>query len=212
MDPLAQLNLGGLEKGRTYLVVGERGTGKTLFCMLATLKFALRNSKVVYVLTQADLSFMVAERLLASHRLPRRVLNNIIFVKLLDRSSEANLPALLEAIKPAAFVFDEVNWGYESYVADNFDLAVYRNRLLSHLLAEIHSVCRKIGCTKIYTADILSGGKVLGYNVLKYFSDIVVELKRSKHSYRVNLLSGGFKLKSYSYTIDSRGFQIGGGN
>lgn len=212
LDPLSQLNFGSLEKGHTYLVVGERGSGKTLFCMLAALLFALKSSRVVYVLTQGELCFRLAERLIANHGLPNRILENILFMEPHHRSSEAYLPALLEETRPSAFIFDEINWGYTSYVAGNLELAVYRNRLLSNLLAEIHGVCRSFECTTIYTADILSGGGVLAHNALTYFCDITVELRRLKRGYRASLISGGSRLKSYPYTIGRLGFQIGEAN
>jgi KaiC/GvpD/RAD55 family RecA-like ATPase len=215
MDPLHQLGFGRLQKNTTYLVVGERGTGKTLLCMLAALHYASKKLTVVYMLTSSVLSFNLAERILTLNPLSKEHLEHIVFVRLQERSSEGRIPYIIEALKPSMLIFDEANWGYENYIAENIDLTIYRSRLLSNLLAEIHGLRTKIGFTVIYTADLYEGGKILGYKVMSYFSDHIIELTKSKNSnrrFKANLITDGLKIKSCSYRIGDIGFQVGEGN
>jgi hypothetical protein len=215
LDPMSQLNFGRLEKNTTYLIVGPRGTGKTLFCMLAAISFALKDRRSLYLITQSDLSFKLAENLIGNHRLPIKILDNVIFVRPTNRNIEPGIPRLIEATRPSIFIFDEIIWGYGSYVMENIELAVYRSRLLSNMLAEIHSLRESVGFTTIYTADTQQGGRVLASKVLGYFSDIVVEFIKQRGyqgSYRAVLRSDKLRPKSYSYTIDKLGFHIGENN
>ncbi len=215
LDPMSQLNFGRLEKNTTYLIVGPRGTGKTLFCMLAAISFALKDWRSLYLITQSDLSFKLAENLIENHRLPIKILDNVIFVRPTNRNVEPRIPKLIEATRPSIFIFDEVIWGYGSYVMENIELAVYRSRLLSNMLAEIHSLRESVGFTTIYTADTQQGGRVLASKVLDYFSDITVEFIKQRSyqgSYRAVLRSNELRPKSYSYTIDKVGFHIGENN
>ncbi|MEM3794399.1 MAG: hypothetical protein QW429_00845 [Thermoprotei archaeon] len=212
LDPMAQLNFGRLETKTTYLVVGSRGAGKTLFCMLAAISYALRDMTVLYTMTQGDLSFNLANNLVENYKLPKRVLKNITFMRPNNRNAESKIPQLLEELKPSIFILDEAIWSYGNYVVENFELAVYRSRLLSGMLAEIHSLRERIGFTIIYTADIQQGGRILADGVLNYFSDTVVELSRhrgNRNQFDAALLRDGLKLKSYSYTIDKLGFRVG---
>ena len=215
LDPMSQLNFGRLEKNTTYLIVGPRGTGKTLFCMLAAISFALKEWRSLYLITQSDLSFKLAENLIENHRLPIKILDSVIFVRPTNRNVEPRVPKLIEATRPSIFIFDEVIWGYGNYVMENIELAVYRSRLLSNMLAEIHSLRENVGFTTIYTADTQQGGRVLASKVLDYFSDIVVEFIKQRGyqgSYRAVLRSNKLRPKSYSYTIDKLGFHIGENN
>ncbi len=182
--------------------------------MLAAISFALRDLRSLYLITQSDLSFKLAENLIENHRLPKKILDNVVLVRPTNRNVESRIPKLIEATRPSIFIFDEVIWSYGSYVMENIELAVYRSRLLSNMLAEVHSLRESIGFTTIYTADT-QGGRVLANKVLEYFSDIVVEFLKQRgyqSSYRAVLRSNGLKPKSYSYTIDKLGFHIGENN
>lgn len=49
IDGLDDLIGGGLQKGKTYLISGEAGTGKTVFCLQYTLDGLSRKENVVYL-------------------------------------------------------------------------------------------------------------------------------------------------------------------
>ncbi len=185
---LNELLKGGFEDDTINTVFGPAGSGKTTTMMYFMIRHALEGKKVLYIETESGFS---TERLRQITPDYSEVLKRIIFLKPV---SFDELSRILEKLRGEidksvyALIIDSVGtlYRYELGKKDNFEM----NRLLGVQLSYLSEIVRKQGVPVLLTdqvySDVVSGGisRMVGGDVIKYTSKLIVELKKLKDNKR----------------------------
>jgi RecA/RadA recombinase len=211
LDPLTQFGAGALEKNQTYLVYGESGVGKTLFCLLAALSFAKQKRNVLYASTENISVVNKLSALVNSHFIDHSVLDEILLFQIRTQKDEAKIPEVISRSGVLLVVYDSATHIYSTYISENTKLIILRNKLFTNFLACMHSIRKKRDLSIVYTSKVLGAkNKAVAHNALAYFSDwhIWFSKKSIAHEYS-SYFEANRTQRRYSYTIDNLGFAAG---
>jgi len=196
IEKLDQILHGGLIRGKTYLVAGETGTGKTIFAMQFLIHGASSLGQPgLYVSGDEDIESLIngvrefgwnVDELIDTDRLhflslvsefPEKFDSKALKIgvrTLVERiekwSKQFNIKRLvLDPIAPFILGEDRLNWVRE-----------YVRRLITEIE-------RRIGCTTIMTSEVPTGSNALSrYGIEEYLASgvIVLRLEKGIRGYR----------------------------
>lgn len=180
---------GGYETDIVTVVYGSSGTGKTNFCLIASVSQAKKGNKVVYIDTEGGFS---SERVkqLCSQEEYKKVLENILLLKPtnFEEQKEA-FKTLLKYLKNevSLIIVDGMTILYrldfaEAKLKNNGELQNINSSLVQQIktLAEI---ARKREIPVIVTNQVYrweDENKMVGGDILKYWSKCHIELENDK--------------------------------
>jgi len=189
IEGLDKLIGGGFIKGRTYLVAGETGTGKTIFALSYILHGAKRGEPGVYLLVDEDYEQFVSGARSFGWDLEELVNKNLLSIvtilpdfiervkgKSIDaivKSIVENLSEEISRINAERLVIDPI----APLVVGEHDVSVMRE-YVRNLLVTIE---RKLGVTTIVTSEIPTGTLRLSrFDVEEFLATgvLVLALKR----------------------------------
>ena len=193
---------GGYETDIINTIYGPGGSGKTNFCMIATVSQAKKGKKVIYVDTEGGFSVeRICQILNVKQKNITPVIENIILLKPTSfKEQEKDFEKLLEYVRQgniSLIVVDSIAMLYRLELADAIkskDESKIKevNSNLASQLRKLNEIARKQNIPVIVTNQVYSlfvqGGEnldkekqvsMVGGDLLKYWSKCLIELKRS---------------------------------
>lgn len=192
--------IGGLIEGRTYLVAGETGTGKTLFALNFLIHGALRGEPGVYLLVDEDYEDFIKGARAFGWDLEYLVENNMVSIltllpdfvermrnKTVDtiiKSIVYNISGEVRRLKARRLVIDPV----APLVLSESELS----RMREYVRGFIISIEKMLGTTNIVTSEIPTGSNSLSrFGIEEFLASGVFVLKleqRSNKFYRTLII------------------------
>lgn len=191
---------GGYEKGIVTLFYGPPATGKSNFCLLAACHMSKKDKKVIFIDTEGSFSLDRIRQI--SGDIPEYVLKNIIILK--PTSFFEQKKAFLKMQKESKssniglVIVDSLTMFYRLELAEARKKGIEEikriNSDLANQIGSLSEIARKKDIPILVTAQVYhdflssedymngreSDAKVVGGDILKYWSKCILELKNEK--------------------------------
>jgi len=179
-EPMQSL-LTGIDHSNVVNFYGEPGTGKTNICLLSALDCVKKNGKVVFVDTEGGFSAERLKQLTDDHQ---NVLKKIELIEPNDFKDQGRIIRELREKEADLIIVDSLVALYRLEYADPTVETVEPNRELGKQIAILSSIARKKKIPVIITAHTFKNWDnkencIIGGNVLKYWSKVLVFLERT---------------------------------
>ncbi|MFC1691139.1 DNA repair and recombination protein RadB [Nanoarchaeota archaeon] len=218
-EVLDKLLEGGFENDVITTIYGPAGTGKTNFCIAASIQAAKNGKKVIYIDSEGGFSVERFKQMINGSGEKEEIINNIIFYKPTTfEEQRETFEKLKEAVNEntGLIVFDSVAMLYRLEVGKTDDI-VSVNRELGQQIASLTEITRKNNIPILLTNQVYSdfenpdNVKLVGGDILKYGSKSLIELKNLHSNKRGAILKKHRSLpkKEIAFEIKEEGlFEI----
>jgi DNA repair protein RadB len=175
---------GGFERGVITTIFGPPGVGKSNVAMLAAISTADKGKKVVFIDTENSLSVERVKQI--EPQKYKSLLKNIIVLEPTNfeeqKSHFSQLRDLADTEKPSLIVVDSMVMLYRLQLGSEAPIEV-TNREMAHQLGMLSEVARKrnipvLVTNQVYSDIKTSEVKMVGGDLLKYWSKCIVKLER----------------------------------
>ncbi len=188
ISKLDELLHGGFIRGRTYLVAGETGTGKTIFSLQFLIYGAtVLNEPGIYVLIDEDYYGFIQgvktlgwdlDKLWQTRRIAILQPSLDMLDKLKGKHMDAVVESIVQSIESQAYEINARRLVIDPIapliIGEKEDIVKVREFIRKLMLA----VRNRVGCTTIVTSEIPTGTNALSrYGVEEYLADGVIVLK-----------------------------------
>ncbi len=225
---------GGYDKDIITTIYGPAGSGKTNFCLLASVSQAKKNNKIIFIDTEGSFSVERIKQLVSENEL-EQVLRNIILLKPTSFSEqEESFQELLDKLKSnkiGLIVVDGMTMLYRLELAEakqekNEKKQLMKVREINSKLAKqmriLAEIARKKQIPVIVTNQVyyeflseqeLREGKerevsMVGGDILKYWSKCIIELKNERGKKKAILRKHrSLREKELSFEIIEKGIR-----
>ena len=185
---------GGYETDIVSVIYGASGTGKTNFCLLATVSQAKKGNKVIYVDTEGGFSIERIKQLCEKQNNHKEILKNILLLKPtnFEEQKEA-FKILLKHLKKeiSLIIVDGMTILYRLDFAnardknnpDNLEQIQRINTQLVTQIKTLAEIARKKEIPILITSQIYNWEnetKIVGGDILKYWGKCLIELLNEK--------------------------------
>ena len=173
---------GGLLKGTITTLYGESATGKTNICMIASINTA-KTKKVIYIDSEGNASKIRLLQLAGS----KKALDNILFLKPTSFNEQIKVFNQLKDIATkeiGLIVVDSISMLYRVELSSHEVFVV--NQELGKQLSYLLELARKNLIPCLITAQVYNdfgtkGLKIVGGEIIKYASKVIVKLGKEKN-------------------------------
>ena len=215
---LDEMLVGGLPKGRVFLICGGPGTGKTILALQYISAAIDRGESAVYVTLEEPLSFIRENTNSFGWKLREKELTKQL--KLLDFYT---VPFGVESLElrdregrdPSASILRDVINAVKAIRADHVvidpltSVVIHEQRsgIKRYRIGEIFSEMRKLGCTSVFTSEITSLGSE--FYMEEFLADGVIQLDKTIHDFNLIKTLRIVKMRGVNYDEQPRRYMIG---
>ncbi len=183
--PLDTLLNGGYEREVITTLFGESGSGKSNFCILATLKMARQTKKIVYVDTEGSFSVERAKQIEPQFE---QIAKNIFFMNPTSFEEQKEVFEKLKQVtdvhKIGLVVVDSVGMLYRLKLGSDSE-ASQTNREFANQLCILSEIARKKKIPVLVTNQVYADFKnkdnvrMVSGDLIKYWSKCIVKLEKA---------------------------------
>lgn len=181
---------GGYETDIVTVIYGGAGTGKTNFCLMATVSQAKKGKKVIFVDTEGGFSVERVKQLVGEKNGVEEVLKNILLLKPTNFSEQKKaFEELLKNLKKevSLIIVDGMTILYRLDFADarekNGEEIQKINSELVRQIKTLAEIARKKDIPVLVTNQVYhweEEDKMVGGDILKYWAKCIIELVNDK--------------------------------
>lgn len=193
---------GGYEKDIITTIYGNAGSGKTNFCLTASVSMAKKGNKVIYIDSEGGFSLDRIKQLIGEEDNKENINENILLLKPTSFSEQKQIFASLVSLinensNIGLIIVDSMTMLYRLEIGNSFeeqdkDIKIkYINRELASQLRTLAEIARKRNIPIIITNQVYfefiknreaymnqeREVKMVGGDLLKYWSKCLIELK-----------------------------------
>ena len=173
---------GGFETDILTTIYGPAGSGKTNICLLAAIKTALDNKKVIYIDTDSSFSVERLKQLTKNHE---KVLDKTVFLKPVSFEEQKKCFDKLRELSEeqiGLIIIDSISMLYRLELGKT-DYVYDVNKELGLQISYLNEIARKKNIPVLITNQIYTDFsdkqiKMVGGDLLKYGSKCLMELKK----------------------------------
>ena len=188
----------GIEKDVITTIYGPAGSGKTNFCILASVDFVKKGKKVIYIDTDGSFSVerlrQIAE---SSSSTAKEVLEQMVFYKPVNFNEQKTVFDKLKTVisdSVGLIVVDSIAMLYRLEMGKNSEDVYSINKELGKQLSFLSEIARKKHIPILITNQVYSSFEekdkvnMVGGDILRYSSKCLIELKSYKNMRKAILI------------------------
>jgi len=184
---------GGYEKDVITTIYGPAGAGKTLLCLLCSIKTAQTGKKIIYVDTEGGLSVDRLKQLTPHFE---DVLARMVFFRPTSfKEQKEAFEKLKDAVdnKVGVIIIDTISMLYRLELGKSDDIYEV-NRELGQQISYLNEIARKKNIPIMITNQVYAdfenkmNVKMVGGDILKYGSKCLIELRNLRQGMRASIL------------------------
>lgn len=188
----------GIEKDVITTIYGPAGSGKTNFCILASVDFVKKGKKVIYIDTDGSFSVerlrQIAE---SSSSSAEEILEHMVFYKPVNFSEQKAVFDKLKTVigeSVGLIIVDSIAMLYRLEMGKNSEDVYSINKELGKQLSFLSEIARKKHIPILITNQVYSSFEekdkvnMVGGDILRYSSKCLIELKSYKNARKAILI------------------------